>query len=266
MSVINKYPFINELLSDLSSDELTTLNHCINGQGDAPIFRTLKSWGSSVLSSEDKGVYPINLEMNGPSALTYQGYLIYNDDWCVLIAYPNEDACQLTIINITMPESGSDIKWSYIPEKLTINELRSEMFDVANGSGGGEGDDAQMYSLSCQVTIDDTTIYLSGNFTFKSIKYILIWYGYTGNLDSYEDINDYFNDNPSQTIVDAVGTFLLSHATYVYDFDYDGTCYLLYNEDEPDSKKIIYCNGTGTITTLSDSTVSYSNVSINETL
>lgn len=156
MSVINKYPFIDELLSDLSSDELTTLTSCINGQGATPIFRTLKSWSSSVLSSADKGIYPINLEMNGPSALTYQGYLIYNDDWCVLIAYVNDDACQLTVIDITMPESGSDIKWSYIPEKLTINELRSEMFDVANGSGGGGSGGAEPIVIELETKLGQT--------------------------------------------------------------------------------------------------------------
>ena len=139
MSVINKNPFINELLGDLSSDELTALFACVNGQGDAPIFRTLKAWGSDLLTSDDKGVYPIKLEMNGPAAITYEGYLVYNDDWCVLISYSSEDAQALVIINITMPESGSDIKWEKVNEQLSITELRSELFDVANGSGGGGG-------------------------------------------------------------------------------------------------------------------------------
>ena len=167
MSVINKYPFINELLSSLSEQQLTTLASCINGQGAAPIFRTLKSWGSSVLSSSDKGIYPINLEMNGPSAITYQGYLIYTDSDCVLISYANDDACQLTIINITMPASGSDIKWEYVSEKLTINELRSCLFDAAAGEGGGSG--TVEYTYVDFVYDPDIKVRLTFNFTDEDV-------------------------------------------------------------------------------------------------
>ena len=131
MSVINKYPFINQLLRSLDKDQLNDLTTCINGeyQGDT-VFRTLKSWGNALLTQNDKGIYPIILELNGPNGMTYQGYLIYTDSYCVCISYANDNACKLTIINIAMSESSSDIKWDYVPETLTINELRSELYDV----------------------------------------------------------------------------------------------------------------------------------------
>ena len=140
MSVINKYPFINTLLGSLTSEQLKDLNDCINGQYEGSVItRTLKSWGNSLLTESDKGIYPIQLELNGPAATTLPGYLIYTDDYCVLISYANDDACKLTIVNITMPESGSDIKWEYVSESLTVNELRSSLFDAAAGEGGGSG-------------------------------------------------------------------------------------------------------------------------------
>jgi len=140
MSVINKYPFINTLLGSLTSEQLKDLNDCINGQYEGSVvFRTLKSWGNSLLTESDKGIYPIQLELNGPAATTLPGYLVYTDNYCVLISYANDDACKLTIVNITMPETGSDIKWEYVSESLTVNELRSSLFDAAAGEGGGSG-------------------------------------------------------------------------------------------------------------------------------
>ena len=140
MSVINKYPFINTLLGSLTSEQLKDLNDCINGQYEGSVvFRTLKSWGDSLLTESDKGIYPIQLELNGPAATTLPGYLVYTNDHCVLISYADDDACKLAIVNITMPTTGSYIKWEYVSESLTVNELRSSLFDAAAGEGGGGG-------------------------------------------------------------------------------------------------------------------------------
>lgn len=254
MSVINKYPFINSLLTSLSSDELTILNQCINGEAASPIFKTLKSWGSSVLSSSDKGIYPINLEMNGPSALTYQGYLIYNDDWCVLISYPNDNACKLTIIDITMPESGSDIKWEIVPETLTINELRSEMFDAANGSGDSGGSGLPEATKAGQVLVSGEELEpewndaapVAENLTSNAISNDALYTsGPTGGLaDISTGQESFLQEVKGYTIIwnqllGSSGNYQLKTGHYyIY---YNGSSYAFYG---PNSTNTFYANGS----------------------
>ena len=121
-----------------------------------------------MLTSADKGVYPIQLEMNGPAAITYEGYLVYNDDVCVLITYSSEDAQALGIIDITMPASGSDIKWEKVNESLSILELRSELFDTANGgSGGGSGGGSSGGTSGIFLDLTDINLENVGNHTYE---------------------------------------------------------------------------------------------------
>ena len=145
MSVINKSPFLNGVLENLSELEVDNLYKCINGRGAKPIFRTLKPQGNNRLTASDKGVYPIILETKGPTAVTLQGYLIYNDSDCVLISYSDDNAQLLSLAEITVPASGTDYGFEYIDEIVSITDLRSELFDLTHtdagggGGGGGEG-------------------------------------------------------------------------------------------------------------------------------
>lgn len=140
MSVINRLPLINEILSSLSAEQLSSLRDCINGQGDAPIFRSLKPVASNHLTTADKGVKPIQIEpkvlLGGMNVL--EGYLIYTDEICYVICVSGDKNQALGLLHINPTTCEAE----FVNGALTILELRSELDDVLNaggGSGGGSG-------------------------------------------------------------------------------------------------------------------------------
>ena len=139
MSVIDKYPFINAVLTSLSDEDLASLQECVNGAGGSSVFKSILAGSPHLLKTTDKGVYPIELEVapSGTAQTVYPGFLIYNDDYCVLISFATERSQILTVLNLTRVNDlwKSEIK----PFELSITDLRSELFDVAGGSGGGSG-------------------------------------------------------------------------------------------------------------------------------
>ena len=82
MSVINKVPYIVKVLKSLDGDELAALKDLIDGK-EQPVFRSLIN-ASDYITDDDEGVNHITLE-TGAEMLS--GYLIFNDDYCVLISY-----------------------------------------------------------------------------------------------------------------------------------------------------------------------------------
>lgn len=124
MSAINKVPFLVNVLTGMSQEELTTLKQCVNGQGPDPVFRTLNPRPER-LSVADKGVKPVKLELSGFHAQSvYNGYLIYNDTDCVLIAWYSTKTQDITLIKIDPVKFTSKNMGT-----TTIIELRSEIDD-----------------------------------------------------------------------------------------------------------------------------------------
>ena len=122
MSTINKKPFIKDLLGSLTAEETSTLINLIDGGGNqTPILRTMSikpSGNRTNITAADKGVRLCNLELNYS---LFNGYLIYNDDYCVLIAFT--DSQKLMMFNI------NGLNLENIDEELSVLELRSELVD-----------------------------------------------------------------------------------------------------------------------------------------
>lgn len=139
MSVIDKYPFINAVLTSLSDEDLASLQECVNGAGGSSVFKSILAGSPYLLKNTDKGVYPIELEVakSGTAQTVYPGFLIYNDDYCVLISFATERSQILTVLDLHLVNG----LWSYEikPFELSITDLRSELFDVAGGGSGGGG-------------------------------------------------------------------------------------------------------------------------------
>ena len=125
MSVLNKKPFIKSLLESLTDEQRSTLASLIDGGGTrAPILRTLNINTTSTrthITNADKGVKICNLEINYS---LYNGYLIYNDSYCVLLSYT--DSQQMLVFSINLSERN----FASVNEELSALELRSELKDV----------------------------------------------------------------------------------------------------------------------------------------
>ena len=139
MSVIGKKPFIQTLFANLTLAELNKLKKLINGEGtDEVVFRSLIEGSPYKLTSADKtkNVFEIQLELSGNQAQNLMnGYLIYNDDYCILIDYSAMKNQQLTLVEMQQDDAGI---WSYqiLPsEQLSILELRSELDDAGQEEG-----------------------------------------------------------------------------------------------------------------------------------
>ena len=132
MGIINKEPFIVRLLSSMSVANLGKLKDLINGKGPEPVFYSLVPHSPALLTEAKKGsVELINLELPGVSSQNvYTGYLIYNDEYCVLIAYSGMKNQNLTLIEMELVNGN----WQHQIKncELTIGELRSELDDEAD--------------------------------------------------------------------------------------------------------------------------------------
>ena len=130
MSVINKKPFIKTLIESLSDSDLTTFRTMIDGGGSQTVL--LRTTSNTYVNSErtritnsDKGVHRCSLEVQG-GLYTWNGYLLFNDDYCVLIYY--SDSFQGLGWLKVLPGFQET---QYIGEELSITELRSELDDTA---------------------------------------------------------------------------------------------------------------------------------------
>ena len=135
MSVINKKPFIIQVLETLSVQQVETLAQAIDGQGSEPIFRSLLAGSPNILKIQDAGIKPAEIEVARPGTAqrVYQGYLIYTgneaNQYCVLIHYSDDMNQGLSIVNMKFVNGN----WSHqvLPCELSITELRSELNDLA---------------------------------------------------------------------------------------------------------------------------------------
>lgn len=135
MSVINKVPLINTILSGLSKEQLQSLRDLVNGdytKSDV-IFRTCKPLGENKLTAADKGIKPIQIEIKNPVAAQqiYEGYLIYTDDGCWVISFANDGAQCLLILTI-----DENLNVEIESACCSVLELRSELDDQLTADGG----------------------------------------------------------------------------------------------------------------------------------
>lgn len=132
MSVIGKKPFIKSLIESLTDEQLETLQTLIDGGGNqTPILRTMsdKPVGNRTnITTSDKGVQRCNLELEYS---LFNGYLLYNNTYCVLIYYTDAQVLGMFKIDVAKNELEN------VTEALTIVELRSVLGGDGGGSGGG---------------------------------------------------------------------------------------------------------------------------------
>ena len=223
MSVINRIPLINEILGKLTSEQLSSLRSCINGEGATPIFRSLKPISNEHLTTSDKGVKPITIELatilGGMSA--YEGYLIYTDEICYVICFSGDRNQGLNVLKI----NPSTCEAEFVNGSLTILELRSELDDALDnksdgesGGGSGSGTDVvanpELTGTESELTgleVDDTKYKISQltiphsitvgtgadtedhifNYLTKGNDYVYAPFGYSVVID--------FKDNSNQT-------------------------------------------------------------------
>ena len=129
MSVLNKIPFINNVLAHLSDEELKALLSLMNGLGDRTELNRIlgiPSGNRTNISAADKGVHMCSLQI-GPTL--FQGYLLYSDFACVLLAFT--DFQIIVSLNIDVANNN----FEKVTEYLDINELRSQVNDLLTEAG-----------------------------------------------------------------------------------------------------------------------------------
>lgn len=133
MSVIDKEPFISQILNTLTAAQAVALKSLINGGGPGPVYRSLIPASPALLTKSEYANCPleVQLEVSGvTSQRLYTGYLIFdgddtNHEHCVLIAYSGMQNQQLTVIDIHYVNG----LWDYTIKNgdLSIVELRMEL-------------------------------------------------------------------------------------------------------------------------------------------
>ena len=153
MSTINRKPFIKDLLGSLSDEDIETLSALIDGGGNqTPILRTLsiKPAGNRThISESDMGVHLCSLEVN---YTLIKGYLLYNDDYCVLISF--SDSQKLSMFAIDVDTLGISV----IDEELSVLELRSELTDYDVYGALDFASDEDVYIALAIVEVGDREI------------------------------------------------------------------------------------------------------------
>lgn len=125
MSKIQAKPYIEKVVATLTEAQRTSLLSLINGSDQTPAFRSLVNT-NNLITGADEGVSHIVLETWNK---TYTGYLLYNDTYCVLVAYSNNTQ-ELNIVKINL----ANRTYNLVKEVLTILEFR---YIVGGSSGVG---------------------------------------------------------------------------------------------------------------------------------
>ena len=116
------------------------------------------------MTNSDKGIKEVELEVSATRAQgNYHGYLVFNNAYCVLIAYSGEKNQQLTLIDMTKNSNGI---WNaaVLPCELSITELRSELFDVSGGGGSTEVALKKYTVQASDFTVENNRFYATDEF------------------------------------------------------------------------------------------------------
>ena len=127
MSKIQGKPFIEKVIQSLTDALRTDLVSLINGANQSPAFRSLINSSHYISAGDKNKVSHVVLETWNK---TYTGYLIYTDDFCVVISY-SRNTQDLDILTINLTNQSYKI----VREPLTITELR---FELEEGSEGAD--------------------------------------------------------------------------------------------------------------------------------
>jgi hypothetical protein len=125
MSKIQGKPFIEKVVATLTEEQKITLVGLVNGTSQVPNFRSLIN-SASYITNADKGVSHVVLEAWNK---TYTGYLVYNDNYCVLLAYANNTQ-DMVIVKINLENQS----YKLVREALTILELRYVLEGIDGGA------------------------------------------------------------------------------------------------------------------------------------
>lgn len=190
MSVLNKVPFINTLLNQLSQEEVSALSLLMNGQGNRTELKRimdLPSGDRTLITAADKGVHMCSLQVK---FTLYNGYLVYpeNGSLCVLIYFT--DFQRLNCMNIDVSKGSYEL----VDEYLDINEMRYIVKDLVIGESGvtpaivenmikADKDILSQLDISYDSDNDKTTIIFP-----KNIMPLVI------NTDNFTYYFDYLND------------------------------------------------------------------------
>ena len=132
MSKIQGKPFIEELIDSLSKDLRKDLLDLVNGTDKTPEFRSLVNKEHLITGSDKNKVQYIVLET---FCKTYTGYLVYNNSYCVLIAF-NNNTQALLLVNVDLTKNNCRL----IKQPVDILELRMYLRDPTASTTVGEID------------------------------------------------------------------------------------------------------------------------------
>ena len=212
MSVINKVPLINEILSHLNSEELTALKQCINGQGGEPIFRSLKPTSNNPLTIADYGVKPIQLELRSllGGMSVYEGYLVYNVLMCYVICYSGVSNQGLNILKVDTAKKEAQ----FVNGTLSIAELRSELDDTSEADAENRFKNVYIDNLPA-----DIEEWVNNHFDDDDYKISL----------TAEELNNFIWENYYNCVVDSLGGSVTmgSITTLIEEMYYDDGSYYI---------------------------------------
>ena len=124
MSVLRKIPYIENLISTLTSDEVTTLKTVINSTGNDAIYSLKNNENLLRTHLTETRIECITLEFENS---TKSGILIYKNNACNFLAYHRYPDMQIYSIDY---ENGVATQ---IYEDLTIEELRRCLLSASIG-------------------------------------------------------------------------------------------------------------------------------------
>ncbi len=134
MSKIQGKPFI-ELVVDTLGDLKTDFLDLVNGSDKTPEFRSLINASAKITGSDKGKVQYVVLET---WSKTYTGYLIYNNTYCVLVAFSSNTQA-LTMLKIDVAKQT----FTTVKEYLDINELRRYLEEASEHITSGEIDSGE---------------------------------------------------------------------------------------------------------------------------
>lgn len=134
MSKIQGKPFI-ELVVDTLGDLKTDFLDLVNGSDKTPEFRSLINASAKITDSDKNKVQYVVLET---WSKTYTGYLIYNNTYCVLVAFSSNTQA-LTMLKIDVAKQT----FTTVKEYLDINELRRYLEEASEHITSGEIDSGE---------------------------------------------------------------------------------------------------------------------------
>ena len=137
MSVIDKKPFINKVLDTLTKEEMIKLNQLVNGDVNNPVFSSLLINSSSPLTYDALNtIREATIEVDRNKGQTiYNGYLIYNSSYCVLISYANKQTQQLQLIKMVKDADAGVWNYYVMPCNVSVTDLRMAINDALIEAG-----------------------------------------------------------------------------------------------------------------------------------